>query len=147
MAINPNTDFTVGAVLTAAQQNRLPRGIMAFATLGTNGGLTTVVGDIGVSLSFTAVANRYYKYTFVAYASNSTAAGTLETYVTDSSNNIKGQINLYVPGGGSYTYQLLTYISTESAGTVTRKIRAKCGAGTGTIYSPLDFWVEDIGPA
>jgi hypothetical protein len=29
MAINPNTDFTTGQVLTSAEQNRFPRGVMA----------------------------------------------------------------------------------------------------------------------
>ena len=147
MAINPNTTFTAGSILTAAQQNRFPRGIMAYATTASNAGLTTTVADLGLSLSFTAVANRYYKYTFAAYASNASIASTLETYVTDSANAIKGSINLYVASASGYTYQLLTYISTETAGTVTRKLRGKCGAGSGTIYGPLDFWVEDIGPA
>ena len=33
MAINPNTDFTTGAILTAAQQNRFPRGITGIREL------------------------------------------------------------------------------------------------------------------
>ena len=146
MAINPNTDFSSGAVLTAAQQNRFPRGIMAYGTKTTTG-LTTTMTDIGLSVTFTAVANRYYKYTFYCYASNSTSSGTLETVVTDSSNVVKESLNLYVVGGGNYTFQNLTYISTETAGSVTRKIRAKCAVGSGTLYGPLYFFVEDIGPA
>jgi len=43
MAINPNTDFTSGAVLTAAQQNRFPRGVMALATSSTSYVLTTTL--------------------------------------------------------------------------------------------------------
>lgn len=146
MAINPNTDFSSGAVLTAAQQNRFPRGIMAYATR-TTAGLTTTVSDLGLSVTFTAVANRYYKYTFYSYASNATSAGTMETYITDSSNNVKGSLNLYVPGGGNYTFQNLVYISTETAGSVTRKVRAKVQTGSGTIFDPLFLIVEDIGPA
>lgn len=147
MAISPNDTFTSGQILTAQECNNFPFGIVAKSSLGTNAGLTTTLADLGLSVTFTAIANRYYKYTFVAYASNATSSGVAETLITDSSNNIKGQINLYLVGGGNYTYQLLTYISTETAGTVTRKIRGKCGAGTGTIYAPLDFWVEDMGPA
>jgi hypothetical protein len=121
-------------------------GIVA-KTTGTTVGITTTLADIGTSITFTAIANRQYKYTFYAYASNATAAGTLETYITDSSNTAKGSLNLYVPGGGNYTFQNLTYISTETAGSVTRKVRAKCQSGTGTIFGDFQLFVEDIGPA
>ena len=124
----------------------MPWGIIA-KTTGVTVGITTTLADIGTSLTFTAVANRQYKYTFYAYASNSSAAGTLETYITDSSNVGKAFLNLYVPGGGNYTFQNLTYISTETAGSVTRKIRSKCQSGSGTIYGDFQFFVEDIGPA
>jgi hypothetical protein len=121
-------------------------GIVAKAT-GTTVGLTTTLADIGTSVTFTAIAARQYKYTFYAYASNASVAGTLETYITDSSNTAKGSLNLYVPGGGNYTFQNLTYISTETAGSVTRKVRAKCQSGTGTIFGEYQLFVEDIGPA
>jgi hypothetical protein len=124
----------------------LPRGIMAYATR-TTVGLTTSIADIGLSVTFTAEENRLYKYTFYCYASNSTVSGTLGTFVTDSSNNVKEALNLYVVGGGNYTFQHLTYISTETAGTVTRKIRANTQFGVGTLYAPLYFFVEDIGLA
>jgi hypothetical protein len=32
MAINPNTQFSSGAVFTADEANRFPRGIMGYAT-------------------------------------------------------------------------------------------------------------------
>ena len=146
MAINPNVDFVSGAILTAAQQNRFPRGIMAKSSLPGNFALSTTLTDFGLSLSFTAVANRYYKYTFYAYASNSSVSTTLETYITDSSNNVKGSLNVTASSTGFF-FQHLTYISTETAGTVIRKLRGRVGTGVGTVYGPLDFWVEDIGPA
>ena len=146
MAISPNTNFTVGQVLTSTQANQWPRGVMAYATRST-AGLTTTLSDMGLSVTFTAEANRYYKYTFYAYASNASSAGTCETYITDSANAIKGYLNLYVPGGGNYTFQNLVYVSTETAGSVTRKVRAKCQAGTGSLYDPMFLLVEDIGPA
>lgn len=146
MAINPNTNFSTGQVATSDQMNRFPRGIMAYSTKSTTG-LTTTLTDIGLSVTFTAVANRYYKYTFYAYASNATSTGTMGTFVTDTSNNVKEGLNLYVVGGGNYTFQNLTYITTETAGSVTRKIRANVQFGSGTLYGPLYFFVEDIGPA
>ena len=64
MAINPNTDFSSGAVLTAAQQNRFPRGVMAYNTAtATDSSVTAEEVQITGS-SFTAVANRYYRITY-----------------------------------------------------------------------------------
>jgi hypothetical protein len=141
---------TLGSLAVTGDVTRggvsMPRGIMAYATRETTG-LTTTLGDIGLSVTFTAVANRLYKYTFYCYASNSTASGVLGTFVTDSSNVIKEALNLYVVAGGNYTFQHLTYISTETAGTVTRKIRANTQFGSGTLFGPLYFFVEDIGAA
>lgn len=66
MAINPNTDFTSGAVLTTAQQNRFPRGVMALATSSTSYTLTTTVTiATGMTVTFTPVASRYYKITYI----------------------------------------------------------------------------------
>jgi hypothetical protein len=146
MAINPNTQFSSGAVYTADQANRFPRGIMAYSTISTVG-VTTTLADIGLSVTFTAEANRYYKYTFYGYAANSTSTGVMGTFVTDASNNVKEALNLYVVGGGNYSFQNMTYISIETAGTVTRKIRCNTQFGVGTLYGPLYFFVEDIGPA
>jgi hypothetical protein len=147
MAINPNTDFTAGAILTADQQNRFPRGIMARDTKATNTGLTTTIGDVGLSVTFTAVANRFYRYTFYSNAANATSSGTLECYITDSANNNIESLNLYLVAGSNYSYIHLPAVRTESAGSTTRKVRAKVGAGTGTMYSTMFFVVEDIGPA
>ncbi len=63
MAINPNTDFSAGAVLLASQQNRFPRGVMAFTKATASGSINSEQVQITGS-SFTAVANRYYKITF-----------------------------------------------------------------------------------
>ena len=147
MAINPNTDFTAGQVLTADQTNRFPRGVMAYNPKATNTGLTTTLGDVGTSVTFTAVANRYYKYTFYCGASNASASGTLECYITDNANNILGTLNLYLVGGGNYSAVHNVLIRTETAGSNTRKVRAKVESGTGTLFAPMYLLVEDLGPA
>jgi hypothetical protein len=64
MAINPNTDFTSGQVLTAAEQNRFPRGVMQQVQDTAN---SASIGAETVTLttpSFTAVANRLYRITY-----------------------------------------------------------------------------------
>jgi hypothetical protein len=66
MAINPNTNFTAGAILTADQQNRFPRGVMG-AVLNTTGLAAVSGGPVdlaGMSITFTAVANRIYRATW-----------------------------------------------------------------------------------
>ena len=62
MAITPNTDFTSGQILTAQQQNNFPRGLVALAqSTTTQNTITTEVLATGMSVTFTAVANRNYK--------------------------------------------------------------------------------------
>ena len=151
MAINPNTDFSSGAVLTAAQQNRFPRGVMALSTKTSNFNLTTTTADVGVSVTFTAVANRYYKYTAYAYAFDASAASTLNFNITDSSNVVTAEALSRTQGPTQYQEGIIMKVTTETAGTVTRKLRAFLSAGTGILYglaaTPIFLLVEDIGPA
>ena len=153
MAINPNTDFTAGNVLTAAQQNRFPRGIMAYSTKTTDYAATTTLADIGLSVTFTAVANRYYKYTFGVYATDSSTTSFIYTAITDSSNTVKGDNYTVSLGAGRYLGYTFSYVTTESAGSVTRKARVNTGAGTATLYAGtghanyIYLIVEDLGPA
>lgn len=151
MAISPNTNFTTGQVLTATQANQWPRGIMAYGTRDSTAGITTTKADMSISVTFTAEANRYYKYTFYCYATNASTAATLAFYLANSANTDLYVLNVYVPGGAYYTYATLSCIRTETAGSVTRKIRANTTAGTGSMYADATnvayLMVEDIGPA
>ena len=150
MAINPNTDFTSGDVLTAAQQNRFPRGIMAFASKTTDTTITTTEADAGLSVTFTAVANRYYKYTFTCPAVAGTA-GFVYFKLTDGSNSQKNGSYVYSSGTAAYQAPSMTFVTTESTGSITRKIRMKIETGSGTMYcnssEPAFLVVEDLGPA
>jgi hypothetical protein len=65
MAISPNDDFTAGQVLTATECNQFPRGVMARAVSTTSYTLTTTETiATGMTVTFTAVANRYYRITY-----------------------------------------------------------------------------------
>ena len=151
MAISPNTNFTTGQVLTATNANQWPRGIRAFGSRNSTIGLTTTLSDIGISVTFTAEANRYYKYTFFAYAVNGSVANTLAFYMTDPSNTNLYVSNVYVPGGAFYPFVIMTAIRTETAGSVTRKMRGSTSSGSGTLYADAVnisyLLVEDMGPA
>ena len=71
MAITPNTTFTA-SVLTTTQMNNFPRGVMAVTT--STGNTITAGNLVGLSATFTAVANRNYKIS-VLVSSNVTTTG------------------------------------------------------------------------
>jgi hypothetical protein len=77
MAISPNVDFTSGQVLTAAQQNQFPRGIVAQVSETANGTALPTEQVTLTASTFTAVANRYYRITyFEPIAQNPGGAGS-----------------------------------------------------------------------
>jgi len=65
MAINPNTTFTAGQILTAAQQNRFPFGILGIATLDTKS-TSTANFTTFATVTATVMANRSIKVTVQA---------------------------------------------------------------------------------
>ena len=159
MAIDPNTDFSSGAVLTAAQQNRFPRGVMALATSTTNYTLTSSeVIATGMSVTFTPVLNRYYRITYfepqaqtATFASNTqlrlrltSATGTiLQTTIFQNESNATDQQGMSC----IFTTTFASAVSTVVVGT------AKCNntAGTPVLVRNADtkaqLLIEDIGPA
>jgi hypothetical protein len=159
MAINPNTDFTTGAVLTAAQQNRFPRGVMATASSSTSYTVTTSVAiATGMTVTFTAVANRNYRVTYyepqVQSPSVSGSFISLNIRLTNAAGtqfqaglvqtNTSGIINETVT---------CTYVGTFTAGSVTLVGCASASTITGTPALTraatllAQLTVEDIGTA
>lgn len=147
MAISPNTDFSAGAVLTSAQQNRFPRGVMGYSARVSSFSVTTTATDVGASVTFTAVANRYYKYTAYCYACDTSGSVNVTLDITNSSNVSQNAVIQRVQGPTQFQFLLNTYVTTETAGTVTRKLRAYTSSGSGVMYAPIWLLVEDIGPA
>lgn len=148
MAINPNTDFSSGAVLTAAQQNRFPRGVMSYTqNVTTNATVTTEATQITATV-FTAVANRYYK---VTYFEPDCFGGT--GYFTFKIKNGATTLQTFyqVSGAGIDRHANGVYIGTFTAGSVTLTATAAQTAGTGTLSRGTTFFafllVEDIGPS
>ena len=102
-----NTDFTSGQILTAAQMNNLPRGIVS-ATIGTSGSASVSTETVILtSPSFTAVANRYYRISYfqpvLSYISGTVTSVSLIIRLT----NISG------------TAQAISEVKLTSAGTAT----------------------------
>jgi hypothetical protein len=149
MAVNPNTNFTTGAVFTADQANRFPRGAMGYvySTAG-NITLTTTVQDIpGASVTFTAVSGRLYKITYNAQIQKVTSAGYIEisfyngaTVIYDGFEDV---------AAGQYINYSMTSVVSGLSGSVTIKATGIVNVATATIFrgvaNPTSFVVEDIG--
>ena len=148
MAVSPNTNFTSGQILTAQQQNNFPRGVMGYAIGSANSGFTSTADITGMSVTFTAVANRLYKATFSCTVDQN-ATATVSIYLADGSNVTQAQYqNTAVAGVSMLTFSNLF---TVSAGSVTRKIRAATNAGAATVLYTASsynygFIIEDMGP-
>jgi tripartite-type tricarboxylate transporter receptor subunit TctC len=151
MAINPNTDFAAGAVLTNAQQNRFPRGVMAFNTAtATDSTITSEEVQITGS-SFTAVANRYYKITY--YEPGLGAGGSTDGNARIRLTNLAGAVQQLqsfpvLSTGGGFVH--MTAITTLSAGTTNFVATLSATANVTATRSATRYaflLVEDIGPA
>jgi hypothetical protein len=156
---NPNVDFSAGSVLLASQQNRLPRGVMQFASSSTNYTLTaTDTIATGMSATFTAVVGRYYRITYYepqvqtpsavsGYVNLSikqdSAAGATVNYgrlTTSAALMITGNVN---------TVAVVNYATAGSKVVVgAASVNVTTGAPTlqRSAQQPAFILVEDIGP-
>ncbi|CAB5222128.1 hypothetical protein UFOVP363_11 [uncultured Caudovirales phage] len=158
MPANPNTNFTTGATLSSNQMNRLPRGVMNSAVSSTNYTLTTTETiATGMSLSFTAEANRLYRISYYEPQAQ-TATVLSNTQLTIRRNNATGTViqntvfaneTAAMDQGGMY----LTVLTTFAAGSVTIVGTAKVSVTTGAPALIRDstrfanLIVEDLGPS
>ena len=155
MAINPNTDFSDSTSLPAAQLNRFPRGVMALAknTTASQAGITTVTDLTGMSVTFTAVANRNYKASYHVYGIPTVTNACFSVNLQQGATILQiGNTNGGVATVG--TTVSAVWVGTFSAGSVTLKLAGQLtGGSTGTIkfeaatVLPWILVIEDIGPA
>jgi hypothetical protein len=151
MAVNPNTDFSSGAVLTAAQQNRFPRGVMAYnESTSTDASITAE--EIQITLAaFTAVANRLYRLTYYepGFGSSVAAAMTMRIRLTNLAGAVQQTGIVYNTGIQQQTGCLVGY-TTFSAGSVVLVATLQSSAGTGSANrsstNQAKLCVEDVGP-
>lgn len=159
-----NTTFTSGAILTAAQMNNLPWGIVTATAGGTSGSgyirntttavaIGTAAADVsGMTISWTALSTRIYKIT-LTISDIYTGAGfnPFALDVTDAANTVKYQARRIFPAGDTDT-MTISYVETGLSGTILRKVRTTGVTNTGTFNtngaSSLSvFVIEDIGAA
>lgn len=153
MAINPNTDFTSGAVLTAAEQNRFPRGIMSYTT-ATASDATITAEEIQITgTAFTAVANRYYRLVYFEPNLNNTvdANVNLQIRLTNIAGAVQGASYVFCRAGSFSSTGLLIAYSTFSAGSTTLVATLSSTVGTSSATRSTTYKaflsVEDVGPA
>jgi hypothetical protein len=155
MAVNPNTNFSTGQVLTASEQNRFPRGVMGYYVATGNSAVTTATAQItGTTITWTAEANRLYRAQFTCDYSQNTANAIIGFYLADSAGTtFYNAIANTVSVANGFAQISLTHLFTVSAGSTTRKIMADLSSGTATVRGTgggggaYTFIIEDMGPA
>jgi len=157
MAVTPNTNFTAGQILTAAQQNRFPRGLMTdIVTASTTYNLTTTLVTQLTTASFTAVTGRLYRITYYEPASKgNTAAGTQSNDLQlKNGATVLGLVSTPATAASAlFTSAVVMYVGTLPAGATVITGLAASGSTTGTPQlqrsaTNLAFIsVEDIGAA
>jgi hypothetical protein len=155
MAINPNTDFSIGAVLTADQQNRFPRGIVALTTSQTASATITAEAVTLTSTSFTAVANRYYRITYyepVVQPASTPVYMVFRIRLTNISGAVlqRADTEAISTDGQFVPLQIITTL-TAGPTTVCGTAQAASGSlvcfGSAAAVMTRQIIVEDIGPA
>jgi len=147
---NPNTAFSSGAVYTADQANRFPRGVMALNQSTTTDGSITAEEVQITGSSFTAVAGRNYRITyFEPNCVNGTGYFTFRIRQTNLAGTLLNT-SYNTAGTGIDRQAIMIWVGTFSAGTVNVVATAQQSAGTGTLgrgaTTVAYLLVEDIGP-
>jgi len=116
-------------------------------TSGTSGSMSDLSG---LSVTFTAIANRYYKASMMISNLNSSVAQTVNTiFANGSSAQLANCANAYL-AAGTTTGVSGFFLTTPSAGSFT--IKAMASASSATAATTGVGWtnwliVEDVGPA
>jgi hypothetical protein len=141
----------------AADLNKDPGGWVGYEQVtASQNGITGVTDLTGLSITFTAVANRRYRTTFSGEINGSVAGDLLIAYITDGAGTSLRRGVLTVPAlisGAGYSQMTLQYVFQPSAGSITHKVRLERNAGTGnanlfaTTTSPAFILIEDLGPS
>jgi hypothetical protein len=113
------------------------------------------VADVtGVTVTFTAVANRTYKATWTVTGNKSTNNGWTAIFLTTGANVVFGSVynsGVIVGADGYFNCSGMTYFSNLAAGSQTLKLRCQTENASATILAsgtnPCVLMIEDCGPS
>lgn len=144
--------FVAGNVLTAADMNLLPAGKLAYASMTTTQGVTTIADVTPLTVTWTAVASRLYRVSARVLGRSDVAGDRLAIFITNAANAFQQGSYLEADVNGEAQTMMLDTLVTGLSGSTTWKVRAeRTGTGTFTVDCgpsyPGFLLVEDIGPA
>lgn len=154
---SPNTSFSSGATLTAANMNNLPFGVCGLQTLTsifTTSATHTTFQDTGMTLTITEVSGRQYKITATSNIYTPGGVQSLNMRLVRATavlkqNNFPDSV---MNSGNSLGIVTMTYVYTSVAsGSATYKMQMCAGASNTSVSDygdatfPRQFMIEDIG--
>ena len=145
--------FSSGDVLTAANMNDLPAGIVGgsgvgWDTFSSNTGITTTPLEI-LSCTFTAQASRLYQIDFSAYFYNASTSLTYRSRIEGDGSTL----NIGDAPAATSQFVVMSYsvLWTPSSGSRTVTVDAYTTTGTGGVAAAGTYgpWliIKDVGPA
>jgi len=149
---SPNTTFTTGQVLTSAQANNFPFGLMGFAenTSLAQTGVTTVADITGLTVTFTGIAGRRYRVDGFLLLQSTVSADTVNLLIRNGAGTSLQQAIYALPSNAS-AYMCAVSLVMAATGSTTVKLSFQRQAGTGTMTAnggstfPAQIVVTDIG--
>ena len=146
-----NTDFVAGQVLTAAQMDNLPFGVVARVSTTPAQTATAVVDMTGVTVTWTPPStSRIYLVIAQLEIFNSNADSIASVQLTNAANTVLQSQEFFIPPAGTQSCTAITWVETGLSGSTTRKIRFGRGFGnTGDVvtFGDQQLTVIDIGAA
>lgn len=153
-AVTAAAQASTGSVLTATEYNKLPRGVVYYATVTADQtGFGTSATDItGLSATWTAISGHAYRTTLYVQTIQRTAASTISLILSDGAGTGQAGTQNYAGAVNAWVLMTLTHIETGLSGSVTRKARLFTNANTVDMIATgtskqASIVVEDLGLA